>query len=135
MGGEIVKQHITVGELLSLTPEQQERLREWWSPERGDWFYGHFSGWHELLCVYVEMKHTERGDEPYLWIDDHRGGFKSECLPLLSIGQCLELLCSKGVVTIEARPAVGFSMHIKVPVDAWGKESIDALFAAVKEVI
>ena len=129
-----MKQHITVDQLLSLTPEQQAKLREWWVPEVGDAIAGWWLNEEDDMAL-VPLGFVLKIDDDHLDTGGDIIWYKGNCLPLLSIGQCLELLCSKGVATIEARPAVGFSMHIKVPVDAWGKESIDALFAAVKEVV
>ena len=52
-----MKQHITVDQLLSLTPAQQAKLREWWVPEVGDWFYTEH--YPPLLCTKYDKKYGE----------------------------------------------------------------------------
>lgn len=131
-----MKQHITIEQLNELTIEQKERLREWWKPADEDWYTN-----GETAYAVIE----------YPKIDDN-------CLPLLSIGQCIELLQSKDkngdywlIGKIELRPynngkpipgTVSWVIHliqqgaleIKVFDKCYSKELIDALWQAVKEV-
>lgn len=86
-------QRITPEMLSELTQEQKERLREWWKPQENDVFmakiYGAKDEWD--FCVY-EVKANGKitaALEPY---DGHTEFEKSECLPLLSVGQCIQLL-------------------------------------------
>lgn len=70
-----MKQRIDVSQLLQLTPEQQEKLREWWKPDRLDIVYWHKESREDTLS----MCHWQ-------------GASKEDLLPLLSIGQMIELL-------------------------------------------
>lgn len=66
--------------LQELTVEQRERLREWWKPEL----------YQPMVNIY--------GIDFYLTSLD--GGYLAElnkCFPLLSIGQCIQLLVGKNM--------------------------------------
>ncbi len=118
-----MRQHITVDQLLSLTPEQHDRLREWWVPEEWEPCYDGKAIVHVGNPIFAKA-------EGYL--------------PLLSIGQCWELLANRGVsldnfgarLFNEPQEFKGWMCLLTKP---WcqfeAKEPIDALFAAVKEVI
>ena len=71
-----MKQRIDSSQLSTLTPSQQEKLREWWIPQIGD-------------CI-AQPDVTDR----FIFADELllKGLVKENCLPLLSIGQCIELL-------------------------------------------
>jgi hypothetical protein len=71
-----VKQRITVEQLQELTSEQQERLREWWEPEVGDYIVHDTQG---IGCLFGDVDIMD----------------KTHMLPRLSIGQCIELLKDK----------------------------------------
>ncbi len=75
-----MRQHITVEQLWELTPEQQERLREWWEPKKGDWHY------------YIKINHTDIISSGFKLDIELYTNHKEDYLPLLSIGQCIELL-------------------------------------------
>jgi hypothetical protein len=97
-----MKQYIEPEQLNLLSPEKKERLKEWWKPQRWDriylWHpfersaYGNRS-WEDIVLGVVESG---------LCIEDPHGSpqpeviQKEHCLPLLTIGQCLELLVDKG---------------------------------------
>jgi hypothetical protein len=74
-----VIQHITPEMLQELTDEQKERLREWWEPKDGDLVQSvkYPDGRSLLLGAILDEK------------------TKDKYLPLLSIGQCIELLGEK----------------------------------------
>lgn len=77
-----MKQRITVEQLKELTGLQQERLRELYTPEAGDWFYRSIE---DESKFYGSVKyHDDSGVEV----------FEPEKidLPLLSIGQMIELI-------------------------------------------
>ncbi len=91
-----MKQHITPEQLNELTGEQKERLREWWEPDNGQWVYA--KEWDGLYSAVSLGK--------YFFIDVNScsdGGCGccssgidlNDCLPLLSIGQMIELIKNK----------------------------------------
>jgi hypothetical protein len=109
-----MKQRITIDQLQELTEEQQQRLEEWWKPEEGDLVYNKFFN-----------------------------EFKQEELPLLDIGQMIELLRdTRPKVNIYFSGSLGNEITIpfdKIPslVSAIAKESdiCDCLWSAVKQVL
>ena len=106
-----MRQRITIEQLQQLSPEQQERLREWWEPTEGDCFvlldtrdknvYGELTENKELQRPQFFGSHEEEGTVcDILFSRTHEYGIvtpESNCLPLLSIGQCIELLMSKPI--------------------------------------
>jgi len=92
-----MKQRITPEQLQELTSEQQEALRKWWKPEEWELIYVTNKG---LNAFGQAMRIT--GINPAcdslpmrLYVDVGDWCLKSEVLPLLSIGQCIELLLDK----------------------------------------
>ena len=92
-----MKQHITPEQLQELTSEQQEALRKWWKPEEWELIYVTNKGLNTFgqamritginpACDSLPMR---------LYVDVGGWCLKSEVLPLLSIGQCIELLLDK----------------------------------------
>jgi hypothetical protein len=116
-----MKQRISTAQLQELSPEQQERLREWWlsNAQVGD------------TCIlrqrfYVVGEVGDVGLVLYRPKEDEsifykRAELKDDIISLLSIGQCFSLL--------------GKTIAIKYMEKYPLKEPIDALFAAVKEVL
>ena len=92
-----MQQHITVEQLQELTEEQRGELRVWWNPTLGDLFV-------KIMDVadLVDVIHKTRFDMNTLWLEGIEDiGFsqswnKNQCLPLLSIVQCIELLIDSG---------------------------------------
>jgi len=127
-----VKQRITVEQLKELTPEQQERLREWWRPEEGDYIYYQPPQClcHSRKAMIVELDgDTEKGDA--FLRDEHMYRYlKSECLPRLSIGQCIELLNGTRIDIKRSGLNNPFTFN-----DKKQPELIDALWQTVKEVL
>ena len=78
MGCEGMKQHISIENLQELSPEQQEKLREWWSihQQQGD--------------VFICLGNDFLSGKTFAW-DGHNKPFNL-AVPLLSIGQMIELL-------------------------------------------
>jgi hypothetical protein len=146
-----MKQRITPDQLRELTPSQQEKLREWWKPQEGDWV---FNGNKEALL------HTDADTDWIMFgsytevskansIKEAEPEIKSKCLPLLNIGQCIELL-----KTIQAKQDVGTYISIECGHDEdWflgheerttdkveyiqyeDHELIDVLFEAIKSIL
>lgn len=115
---------------MQLSPEQRERLREWWMPEDGDWF----ADYEKDECVVLK-------DEVVSWHCPD-----NNCLPLLSIGRCIELLKSRWTDRVNISESLGKyrvqTINAVVQNHAYIKERvyvadelIDALWRAVKEVL
>lgn len=88
-----MRQRITAENLKELSLEQQEKLRKWWHPEEGDHFL-FLMGYEGTVKSY-----NSNNDKIEDYVDPTCGDYleydeweKGRCLPLLSIGQCLELL-------------------------------------------
>ncbi len=121
-------QHITVAQLLSLTPAQQERLREWWVPQVGDLVHGRTDLDSNTREFFISV---EEDDLLHDLEDGEYIGYnceKSDCLPLLTVGQCMELLRDNGTDRYDKWPMMLACLKI-------ADEPIDALFAAVREVL
>jgi len=112
-----MKRRITVEQLQELTEEQQQRLREWWKPEHGDWY----------LQYWID-------DEPSLLIYDSHTYLDDMFLPLLDIGQMIELLSEKGMVGIEQWNGYWKAFY-RNSLQTHKGELCDALWQAVKEVL
>jgi hypothetical protein len=138
-----MKQFLSPEQVLSLKPEAQAALREWWKPQVGDkvicsWLSGHSCH----VCAVRDDRFSIQADDGCGWSG---GTNKSECLPLLSIGQCIQLLSdqyfSRRLAFIDQQ---GKDVDGKL-VSVWrvyapryfedAPELIDALFAAVKAVL
>jgi hypothetical protein len=127
-----MKQRIEVEQLLELTGEQKERLRELWEPQKGDWYY------------YIKIKHSSIiHDSDSMSIGLYKN-HKEDYLPLLSIGQMIELLEEKKMVTesLDIKAPKGLINIYSVwygngdfPKKYESKELCDALWQAVKEVL
>ena len=87
-------QHLTPDMLAELTPEAKERLRKWWKPQTGDWTF--LNGLKTPYLV-VDVDHDYMGRKSG-WLrveaacDQRYLRRASDSLPLLSIGQLIELL-------------------------------------------
>lgn len=85
-----MKRRISTAELMELSPEQQEKLREWWSPKEGDWWKPISSDEPQLLADHLkECCRRECGHDS---LEDWGNYLRKHCLPILSVGQCIELL-------------------------------------------
>ena len=130
-----MKQRITPEQLMDMTPEQEEKLMELWQPQKGDMV--HSKKYGELL-----IKEVVHEDFYYVTLDEFIYDYTPKMLPLLSIGQMIELLEYKGLYCI--KPI--FEGDVFSEIEAWdvcvkdqfwgkGKELADALREAVKEVL
>lgn len=106
-----MKQVISSGQLRELTPEQQEKLRKWWIPQIGDVF----------MCTGNEFL------EGKIFSCDGDNRPISLSLPLLSIGQMIELILEYGIKT-DFPDFDGFVMRIT-------ENTCDELFKLVKNYL
>ena len=110
-----MKQRITPEQLQELTQEQREALREWWQPRFGD-KYLYCS--KEIGIVNEEEEELAKSNE-----------VQNVVFPLLSIGQCIQLLAEKDLLQLQ-------SIFTKICLGILpASDLINALFAAVKEVL
>ena len=107
-----MRQRITVENLKELSPEQQERLRVWWGEhqQKGD--------------VFICLGNDFLSGKEFAW-DGHNKPFNL-AIPLLSIGQMIELLKEKDYSKLVALDFVGAIQDINL---------CDLLFQAVKEIL
>ncbi|OMD69179.1 hypothetical protein BSK48_17025 [Paenibacillus odorifer] len=91
-----MKLKITGAQLKELNDAQKEELRNWWEPKYGDeLFNGH---WEDIVDSF-EKYDDEKGTGTIRTVSCDQDGSndyenKSECLPLLNIGQMIEYLQS-----------------------------------------
>jgi len=123
-----MRQRISVEQLGELTEEQKERLREWWKPREYDVFaVGRISdSVHELEGGLIRTKDCDNDG-------CHGAELKRESLPLLSIGQCIELLIDLDGIRIKQRTG-RTKIYFLNPVNA-NQEFFDALWQAVKATL
>ncbi len=88
-----MKHRISVDDLWKLAPEQREKLWEWWQPKEEDIIYAMNVPFYGVLVETV-YSIDKKGRLVCLGEDYDAGNVheKDECLPLLSIGQMIELL-------------------------------------------
>jgi len=90
-----MKQRLTVDDVVGLTDSEKVKLRVLWIPQDGDWFYG------------THMRRSRyESDEYILSPYEVDGGYygasltesppDKDAIPLLTIGQMIEILLSKG---------------------------------------
>ena len=117
-----MKQRITTSQLMELTPSQQEKLRAWWSPQGGDlacigrsWGQeiGRFMGFGDKTLHFHNISSVPR----------------ENCLPLLNIGQMLELIDTHGGY-IRYQYIVGTSRNSCLP-----SEFCDQLWNDIKSIL
>ena len=142
-----LKQRITPEQLAELSDEQRERLRDWWKPQAGGFVV---INWKQdyigmFLVIHVYPEHVLVGG-----MADEVKFEKDKVLPLLSIGQMVELLSQRRPVDISFLTNEK-TWDVMVLNDYspkgeegayWGDgpdwerdELVDALWEAVKEVL
>lgn len=76
-----MKQNISVEDIQQLTDNQKEKLRELWEPDIGSIFYdGHYT------------QAIQRVDDNILIVEDKEKYTQNYVVPLLNIGQMIEIL-------------------------------------------
>jgi hypothetical protein len=90
-----MKRRITIQDLQQLTPEQQQKLREWWKPEDLDIAV---DLWCDLMVFPIKSEDSKIYEWPHRESEINGQKYKlcetelAGCLPLLNIGQMIELL-------------------------------------------
>lgn len=126
-----MKQHITVDHLNELANDQKKLLWEWWRPQIGDMFV--YDGPDGMIGPMGRIITHIFEDGLFCYgkgIDLPGEVYKKNCLPLLSIGQCIEFLASD-LSYIDVKPHAWQVAHEKAG-DKTDTELIDALWEAVK---
>ncbi len=138
-----MKQRISVDDLWKLAPEQREKLWEWWVPKEEGIIYVMGNGDIRTIDeIDIKGRLVARGWD----YDPPQAHKKDECLPLLNIGQLIELL--KTLTYIRSiEPTCRVARHnwkvivcdnsaetIEI-IEYYGGELCDALWEAVKETL
>ena len=119
-----MKQHISVDQLAELTPRQKEKLRELWKPQEGDRVLavinGRFTTLEYLIVINSNFKKEKTND-----------------LPLLSIGQMIEILKREGYLEMKLFGVINEDWRVVDSCMAvfYEDELCDALFEALKAVL
>jgi len=136
-----MKQHITPEQLMELTPEQQQRLREWWKPAVGDVIYitDTILSVNDKLTMIscINNPFGKSGKENTIRLSCGGWCYKKECLIVLSIGQCIEFLQDEETFAIDRKNELTESFW-QVLVNQLlldNNELIDALWESIKEVL
>lgn len=139
-----MKQNITADQLQQLSPEQLDKLQTWWL-ERihcGDLFdieddCDHFAS--AFKCVGRCHTKGQMNAPINIIVDDYGREFSpKDCKPLLSIGQCIELLTENkdSNATIERNYTDnGLLWFVDSKGGAESPELIDTLWESVKEAL
>lgn len=132
-----MKQRITKKQLQQLTTEQEDRLRELWEPRIGNSVKYKFDDGVLFINIYANDNNIvlTRGNERIRVS-------KSDCLPLLSIGQCLEIIEANSCYLVTNNEK-GNNTYDIIKYSKWegrhdsfvieGIEIIDTLWEAVKQ--
>ena len=91
-----MKQRINIDQLQELTLGQQSKLRDWWKPKQYDQVAYTYKYHDEWVTGKIIIKGLYNGNptkvEEVSDIDGEYVFLKSQCLPLLNIGQMFEIL-------------------------------------------
>jgi hypothetical protein len=135
-------QNITVEMLAELTPAEQQRLRDWWKPQEFDVILASKYGKAYPVVDLIDAK----GLIGYIgdgWCDNDYCT-KQECLPCLSIGQCIQLLSDYEpyksnhiIIYVFPETKLAYAFDSDTSLQNWaysgsGNEPIRALWDAVK---
>ncbi|MDR0269585.1 hypothetical protein [Paenibacillus sp.] len=108
-----MKQRITIENLNELSTEQKERLRKWWM--------GSNPGISDLYVVKVKFDDVISYEGPFVnsgHRDFNEDYYKGEALPLLSIGQMIEIVqgnLKNGLVIEYTNDKVSNYLHWEIP--------------------
>jgi len=127
-----MKQHITIEQLNELDNKVKGKLREWWSPQEGDICY--LTTKSIILPIRCVNKNTKGFPEYYSDGIDH-GEYcelwnKSDCYPLLNIGQMIEFIGDSWREVLEK-----YEKEVQDYEPLINEELCDALWEAVKYIL
>jgi hypothetical protein len=139
-----MKQRITIKELNKLTDAQKERLREWWIPEWGDHFF--LVGRSELeedIVTGIQRNTTDMETPEYVEGTDRISSLiddwmfdKSECLPLVSIGQMIAFIQDKKPLKSMAKSRFDkWAVNIDTATLGYKDELSDSLWETVLRIL
>lgn len=124
-----MKQRITVEQLNELTEEQKTKLREWWIPQDGDFFARrryHVPDDSPMdECFIGGLEFADSGG-----VDTFQA--KDSDIPLLSIGQMIELLDNEDSLEIIKYSSDTWCVVVPDLDDSWSEVVCDALWKTVK---
>ena len=127
-----MKRRITYEDLHSLTKEQVQKLRDWWNPNIGDWFYNPNYVINNRVIVRLS-------DDESIFYSSHKSTAtqftKNKCMPLLDIGQMIDILKKKEwVLKINQSNEGSFRVELDCinGVSFYRTELCNALWNAVK---
>jgi hypothetical protein len=126
-----MKQRVTIGQINKLKDEQKERLRVWWNPVYGDFFSnGH---WENII-------QSAEDDSIRCVSTDNDGAYdyesKKECLPLLSIGQMIEIIeYKKPLKSISKARFDKWIVNIETSTLGYKDELCDSLWETVTRIL
>lgn len=118
-----MKQRIDSSQINELSPEQQDHLREMWEPEYNDVFIYENSGLSKCIDGIYDLLFAKK---------------KKGILPLLSIGQIIEILIQKGIFLSIEQSAEGFFHVADKNINGKGfyyHGLCESLFKALKAVL
>lgn len=144
-----MKQRIEVSQLQDLSPEQQDKLRAWWTPQEGDWIYhnwttdcysisrGKHTEWHWHIGVIFDSRLDDKEGPIAIYkilegtaYYSGRGGFRlgdtGVCL-LPSVGQLIQLL--------QEKDGLDTCVYLDGSSIVEDNNICDKLFRAVKEIL
>lgn len=138
-----MKQRITSSQLQQLTPSQQEKLREIWEPEKGDYIL--LPNGETLVYGDGTLGDEFTDDEFYYFYGDEVKTCEpfnlNECLPVLNVGQCIEFLREYDLDIVDNNSKIGeWSVSLNKPINddyiqVRNEELINALFEAIKSIL
>ena len=122
-----MKQYISVEQVLELPEEKRQRLREWWKPQVGDWFYGSHHTVNDNMAGLKEVHLLTNNVTDCGWYGAslYDAEPAPDSLPLLSVGQMMEFLDSKEELVDVLPPDAFFD----------AENICNRLWAAVKAVL
>jgi len=129
-----MKQIITKEQLQELAPEQQNKLRDYWMPQPYDQVAYTYKYKDEWVTSKITIKGLYNGNptkvEEVSCFDGEYVFLKSQCLPLLNIGQMFEILLGCNCIDC-AKRMLDERTHNKI----YGMELCDALWILIKEYL
>lgn len=140
-----MKQFIAIEQLNELSDKAKGKLREWWEPKAGDWFYGTYGDrdvdneYYDNFSIWILSPYpTDGGFYGASLNEEEDAAPDKNALPLLSIGQMIEFLDTKVKPCYELRK-IDLMWLIDITLDKFYQskdyELCDALWEAIKYIL